>query len=198
MNRFITLFFVLIIVTFITGCPKKPTIIKEEAKAPAVEAEKVENEERVRKEAEEKAKAEAETEERARREAEERAKLEAEARAREEERKAFRFEDVHFDFDRYEVKERYREVLKDTADWLLKNRDARIVVEGHCDERGSNEYNLALGDRRAYRVKQYLVTLGVSAARIETISYGEERPVCTESNEDCWGRNRRASFVLSD
>jgi len=196
MKRFVTLMAIFILTAFITGCPKKPTIIKEEAKAPAVEAEKVENEERVRKEAEEKAKAE--TEERARREAEERARLEAEARAREEERKAFRFEDVHFDFDRYEIKERYREVLKDTADWLLKNRDARIVVEGHCDESGSNEYNLALGERRAHSVKQYLATLGVSASRIETISYGEEKPVCAESNEECWWRKRRASFVLSD
>lgn len=186
MKRFVTLMAIFIITAFITGCPKKPTIIKEEAKAPAVDVKKAEDEERVRKEADEKAKAE------------ERARLEAEAMAREEERKAFRIEDVHFDFDRYDIKERYREVLKDTADWLLKNRDVSIVVEGHCDERGSNEYNLALGDRRAYSVKQYLVTLGIIASRIETVSYGEEKPVCTESNEECWGRNRRASFVLSD
>lgn len=194
MKRFVTLMAILIITAFITGCPKKPTIIKEEAKAPAVDVKKVEDEEKARKQAEERVRAEA----RAREEAEERAKREAEARAMEEERKAFRFEDVHFDFDKYDIKERYREVLNDTADWLLKNKNVRIVVEGHCDESGSNEYNLALGERRAHSVKQYLVTVGVSAGRIETISYGEEKPVCAESKEDCWWRNRRASFVLSD
>jgi peptidoglycan-associated lipoprotein len=194
MKRFLSLTAVLMIAIFVTGCPKKPTIVKEEAKAPAVDT-KVQ-EEKARKEAEERARAEAEAkaraeaEARARKEAEERAKKEAEAL------KAFKPEDIHFDFDRYDIKERDRETLKSLADWLLKNKSAKVEIEGHSDERGSNEYNLALGDRRAHSAKQYLVTLGVSESRIKTISYGEEKPLCAESGEDCWWKNRRGHFSI--
>jgi len=78
----------------------------------------------------------------------------------------------------------------------MDNPDAKILVEGHTDERGTNEYNLALGDRRANAVKDYLVSLGVSSSRIETISYGEEKPLCMGSDEECWQKNRRAHFVV--
>lgn len=194
MKRFVTLMAIFIITAFITGCPKKPTIVKEEAKAPAVDVKKAEDEEKARKQAEERVRAEA----RAREEAEERAKREAEARAMEEERKAFRFEDVYFDFDRAEIKERYREVLKDSAEWLSKNKGAKVTIEGHCDEKGNNDYNMALGERRAYSVKRYLIDLGVNAERLDTVSFGAERPVCTESKEDCWWQNRRVHFKLLD
>jgi len=73
---------------------------------------------------------------------------------------------------------------------------ARLSLEGHCDERGTNEYNLALGDRRAKAVKDYLVSLGVASGRIDVISYGEEKPVCKEQSEDCWAKNRRAHFIV--
>jgi len=196
MKRFLSLTAVLMIAIFVTGCPKKPTIVKEEAKAPAVDTKA--QEEKARKEAEERARAEAEAkakaeaEARARKEAEEKAKKEAEAV------KAFRVENIHFDYDRYDIKERDRETLKSLAEWLLKNKDVKIQIEGHCDERGSNDYNLALGERRAHSVKQYLLTLGVNGSRITSLSYGEEKPLCTESGEDCWWKNRIAHFVIQD
>ena len=104
--------------------------------------------------------------------------------------------DVYFDFDRYDLRADARETLKGNADWLRANPATRIEIEGHCDERGTNEYNLALGARRAQSVKDYLVTLGISAERLSTISYGEELPVCRENTEQCWQQNRRARLVL--
>lgn len=188
MKKLVTLIAISLTVAFITGCPKKPTIVKEEATATAVALKKAEDEEKARKKAEEKAKAEAEEEARI--------KEEAEARARAEAEREFRFEEVYFDFDRYDIREIYREDLSDLADWLLKNKGINILIEGHCDEKGSNEYNLALGDRRAHSVKTYLTNLGVNAARIDTVTYGEEMPVCTDPNEECRGRNRRAAFRI--
>jgi peptidoglycan-associated lipoprotein len=89
-----------------------------------------------------------------------------------------------------------RETLKANADWLKKNPAARVEIEGHCDERGTNEYNLALGAKRAQAAKDYLVTLGIATERLSTISYGEEIPVCREQNESCWQQNRRDRFVI--
>jgi peptidoglycan-associated lipoprotein len=106
------------------------------------------------------------------------------------------FKDVYFDFDRYDVQQDAKAVLEGIASWLLKNPSTKILVEGHCDERGTNEYNLALGDRRARAVRDYLVALGIPSDRIETISYGEEKPACTEKTEECWAKNRRAHFVV--
>jgi peptidoglycan-associated lipoprotein len=106
------------------------------------------------------------------------------------------FEDVRFDFDKYDVKDEYKAELKSIATWMTKNPGAKLSIEGHCDERGTNEYNLALGDKRAKSVKDYLVSLGVPAAKTETISYGEEKPLCTEHAEDCWAKNRRVHFVV--
>ncbi len=103
---------------------------------------------------------------------------------------------VYFDFDKYDLKPEARETLKKNADWLAKNKDKKVVVEGHCDERGTNEYNMALGQRRADSAAKYLKSLGVGAGRVSTISYGEDRPVCKESNEACWSKNRRAEFVI--
>ena len=104
--------------------------------------------------------------------------------------------DIHFGFDRYDLEGEARETLKVNADWLKKNPSARIEIEGHCDERGTNEYNLALGAKRAQAAKDYLVTLGIATERLSTISYGEEIPVCKEHNESCWQQNRRARFVI--
>jgi peptidoglycan-associated lipoprotein len=104
--------------------------------------------------------------------------------------------DVFFDFDRYDLRADARDTLKSSANWLKGNGAARVEIEGHCDDRGTNEYNLALGAKRAQAAKDYLVTLGVSAERLSTISYGEEIPVCKEQSESCWGQNRRARFVI--
>jgi peptidoglycan-associated lipoprotein len=106
------------------------------------------------------------------------------------------FEDIHFDFDKYDIRPDAKPVLKSIADWLMKNKSADLLIEGHCDERGTNEYNLALGDRRAKAARDGLVALGISSGRINLISYGEEKPLCTEKTEECWQKNRRAHFVV--
>jgi peptidoglycan-associated lipoprotein len=103
--------------------------------------------------------------------------------------------DVFFDFDRYEIKPEAARTLDANIDWLKSNPSAPVLIEGHCDERGTNAYNLALGERRARAARDYLVTHGVAAARIVLISYGEERPTCTARDEACWARNRRAHFL---
>lgn len=103
--------------------------------------------------------------------------------------------DVYFDFDRYDLRGDARDTLKANAEWLKQNPTATVVIEGHCDERGTAEYNLALGAKRAQAAKDYLTTLGVDAQHLSTISYGQELPVCTEHTEECWQRNRHDRFV---
>ena len=103
--------------------------------------------------------------------------------------------EVYFEFDRYDLSPDARTILKATADWLKKNPAARVELEGHCDERGTNEYNLALGAKRAQTAKDYLMSLGIPASRLSTTSYGEEIQVCRDHNEDCWAKNRRDRFV---
>jgi peptidoglycan-associated lipoprotein len=103
--------------------------------------------------------------------------------------------DAFFDFNKADIRPDAREALTKDADFLRNYPQFRITIEGHCDERGSTEYNLALGDRRAAAVKQYLVSLGISADRISTVSFGKEKPFCTQSNEACWQQNRRGHFV---
>ena len=98
---------------------------------------------------------------------------------------------VHFAFDQYNVEDSDKTILSRQAAWLSKYPSVRVTIEGHCDERGTREYNLALGARRANAVKEFLVSQGVSTARVETISYGKERPICTQSDEACWAQNRR-------
>ncbi len=104
--------------------------------------------------------------------------------------------DINFDFDRYDLSTGARDILKGHAAWLKSNSLTKVQVEGHCDERGTNEYNLALGAKRTESVKRYLIDLGISPDRLSTISYGEELPLCKEQNEACWARNRRAHFVV--
>ena len=102
--------------------------------------------------------------------------------------------DVHFDFDRYDIRPGDAGILDTNAAWLKKNVDQLVLIEGHCDERGTNEYNVALGERRAKATMNYLVAQGVASTRISIISYGEERPSCTARDEACWAKNRRAHF----
>lgn len=103
--------------------------------------------------------------------------------------------DAYFDYDKADIRADAQQALQKTAEFLKKYPEAKVVVEGHCDERGSTEYNLALGDRRASAVKQYLINLGIPAASINTVSYGKEKPFCMESTEACWQQNRRGHFI---
>ena len=107
------------------------------------------------------------------------------------------FGEIHFDYDRADLREGDRQVLAKNAENLKTFDFLKITVEGHCDERGSVEYNLALGERRSKAAYDYLVSLGVPADRLKTVSYGKEVPICHESNEECWARNRRAHFTVT-
>ncbi len=104
--------------------------------------------------------------------------------------------DVFFEFDKYDIRGEDAKTLDANATWLKANAENLVLIEGHCDERGTNEYNLALGERRAKAAMNYLVSQGVQANRITIISYGEERPLCNEKNESCWSKNRRAHFLV--
>jgi peptidoglycan-associated lipoprotein len=106
--------------------------------------------------------------------------------------------DILFDYDRYNIRQDARPALNAAASYLNKKMKINIVIEGHGDERGTNEYNLALGEKRANATKNYLRSLGLSPARVSTVTYGEEKPLCTNSVESCWQRNRRSSIKLSD
>jgi len=105
-------------------------------------------------------------------------------------------QDIHFDFDRYDIRRDDAKTLDVNAAWLKSNATHLVLIEGHCDERGTNEYNVALGERRAKSAMDYLVSQGVRANRITIVSYGEERPLCTEHSEACWSKNRRAHFLV--
>ena len=215
------MFIVFSVSVFINSCaPKKPKVDQtaimreqeraaEEAKLKAEEEErrkfdeamKVEQERRAAEEArlkaEEEARLKAEEEKRVE---EERLKEEGEITpqvAREAETKAVpQLGDIHFDFDKSDIRADSREILQKNADWLQNNPDIKIQIEGHCDERGTAEYNLALGERRAMSTKKYLISLGISADRIYTISYGEELPIDPNHSEDAWSKNRRAHFLV--
>ncbi len=104
--------------------------------------------------------------------------------------------DIYFDFDRSDIRPDAKQDLEENTRWFKVNSRGRVKIEGHCDERGTTEYNLALGQRRAEAAKRFLVALGVDASRVSTISYGEERPVCTDHQEGCWSKNRRDHFAV--
>lgn len=114
-----------------------------------------------------------------------------------EKRVAESVQDVYFDYDKYIVRDDQMPITKANADFLVQHPEVAIVIEGHCDDRGSAEYNLALGDQRANSVKEALVKMGISADRIHTVSYGKERPFCSEDNDKCWSENRRDHLVAS-
>jgi peptidoglycan-associated lipoprotein len=105
--------------------------------------------------------------------------------------------DIHFEFDSADLRDADRQVLSQNAEFLKSHDYIKVTVQGHCDERGTVEYNLNLGERRAKNAYDYLVSLGVAADRLKTVSYGKEIPLCQESNESCWARNRRAHFEIS-
>jgi peptidoglycan-associated lipoprotein len=103
--------------------------------------------------------------------------------------------DIHFDFDKYDLRPSDTKTLETNAGWLKANASQLLLIEGHADERGTDAYNLALGERRAQAAMNYLIAQGIRASRIAIVSYGEERPVCRDHNEACWARNRRDHFL---
>jgi peptidoglycan-associated lipoprotein len=106
--------------------------------------------------------------------------------------------DIHFAFDRYELDDQSRAVLRENATYLKSHPESRIEIQGHCDERGTNNYNIALGQRRAHSTKSYLSAQGIDVNRIHIVTYGEEKPFCFDSNENCWWQNRRAHFLVAE
>jgi peptidoglycan-associated lipoprotein len=106
-------------------------------------------------------------------------------------------QDAFFDYNKSDLRDDARAALSKNADWLKRHTNLQFLIEGHCDDRGTTEYNLALGDRRANAAREYLTSLGVDGARIRTVSYGKERPFCTAETEECWQQNRRAHFLFT-
>jgi peptidoglycan-associated lipoprotein len=106
-------------------------------------------------------------------------------------------QDVHFAFDSSAIEPQYRNILRKDADYLISNSRVKVTIEGHCDERGTSEYNMALGQHRADEVKKYLVNLGVASKSMTTVSYGKEKPLDPEHNEEAWAKNRRAHFEVN-
>jgi peptidoglycan-associated lipoprotein len=198
----VVLVLILCVGLLLTGCPKK-TVVKEEpsmkkAEEPVAEREKA-------------AKLEAEKEARERELARIREEEAKKAKEKEFEKSLVAkkepgiagevfesrlLKDIHFDFDKYDIRPEDAAILKENAALLLKYPKVKIQAEGHCDERGTNEYNLALGERRANAAKKYLLSLGISADRLSSISYGEEKPVDAGHNEEAWAKNRRGHFVI--
>jgi len=190
----------LFLVGFITACLLFTSACQKKVEvAPGPTAEELAEQQRIADEAKAKADAEA----RARAEAEEKARLERirleEQRARdaaEAAKDAMTSERIYFDYDSSELKSESQEILTKKATWLKANRGYKLKIEGNCDDRGSTEYNLALGARRAEAAAKFLNALGVSSDRITTVSYGEEKPAVEGKNEAAWSKNRRDEFVL--
>lgn len=202
-KRFVILIVIICLGLIISGCPKKTALKEEPSVKRAEEAEAIK--ERARLEAEKKD-----------REAMEAARVREEEAKREWARKEFErslvakktpgiagevfeskmIKDIHFDFDKYNIRPGDAEILKENSALLMKYPTMKFQIEGHCDERGTDEYNLALGERRANSTKKYLISLGIEASQISTISYGEERPLDPEHNEEAWARNRRGHFII--
>jgi len=198
----VSVIFVLCIGLILMGCPKK-TVVKDEPSAKS-EVAKMEAE-RIAKEKEREAKEKEAKEREAARLKEEQAKKEFERslvakRTPGIEGEVFEsslLKPIYFDFDKYDIRPGDVEILKANSALLKKFPNVKIQIEGHCDERGTNEYNLALGERRANSTKKYLTSLGITANRVSTISYGEEKPMDPGHNEEAWTKNRRAHFVIT-
>ena len=183
------------------SCTKKQVLtVEKETKAPPAEVAKVEKEITVAKgqQQEESKRAESVRIE-GLEELEVAKKQEAEAKARQEKAAVkFEAESIYFYFDKSSIRKEYRSVLEKKAEFLKDNTSIHIRIEGNCDKRGSNEYNLALGERRANSAKRFLVSLGIYPDRMGTLSYGEERPLALGHSEDAWTKNRRDDFVITE
>jgi len=191
----LALLFIIPGLLFTTSCAKKTVKPEPSVKAPAAKDEAAKKAD-LEKQKAELARQKALEEQRL--EQEQLAKASAEARKKVEKGKRVRFEKEHisFDFDRYNLKPEAQRLLKMKAAFMKANPKIKARIEGHCDERGTNEYNLALGDRRANSAKEFLLNLGIAESRLTSISHGEERPIDKGHNEAAWAKNRRAQFVV--
>jgi peptidoglycan-associated lipoprotein len=191
---------------FLAGCPKKTVVIRREQptvqkseETSRVEAERAAREAREAKEAKERELARIKEEEAKKPIGGELEKSLTAKKERGIEGEIFEtklLKDIHFDFDKYDIRRGDEEILKENAALLKKSPKMKIQIEGHCDERGTVEYNLALAERRANNTKKYLISLGIASNRISTISYGKERPLDPGRNEEAWAKNRRAHIVV--
>jgi peptidoglycan-associated lipoprotein len=205
-KSFIILVLVLCLGLFVTGCPKKRVVVDRDRpsvqrseEVSRLEAERAAREAKEAQEAKEKELARIKEEEARLAQKGEFEKSLVAKKERGIEGEVFEtklLRDIHFDFDKYDIRPTDEEVLKENAAWLKKNPKTKVQIEGHCDERGTVEYNLALGERRANYTKKYLVSLGIASDRISTISYGKERPLDTGHTEEAWAKNRRVHFVV--
>jgi peptidoglycan-associated lipoprotein len=202
-KKIVTLFvIVLCLGLFVTGCAKKKVVVQRDRNSVqrSEEARRLEAE-RAAREAQEAKEKEARIKEEEARLAR-RGEFEKSLVAKKEsgiEGEVFEtklLKDIYFEFDKYDIRPKDEGVLKENAAWLKKNPNTRVQIEGHCDERGTVEYNLALGERRANYTKKYLVSLGIAPDRISTISYGKEKPLDPGHNEEAWAKNRRAHIVV--
>lgn len=202
MKKNLTWVGILIVLVFglsiFTGCAEKKAVVKEGAAEQQVATGKAAKDTSAQDEADRLAR------EKAQREAAERERLAREKAEKEQTAKVepatsteSPLKDIYFDFDKSSIRPDAREIMKANADYLLKNSAASVTVEGHCDERGTAEYNMALGQRRAQEAKKYLVNLGVKEANMKAVSYGKERPVDPGHDEAAWAKNRRAHFALN-
>jgi peptidoglycan-associated lipoprotein len=187
---YILIIFSLCIGLILMGCPKK-TVMKEEPSVKREEPAKAEAE-RLAKEREAKL-----SEEAAKKDLEKGLVAKKEPGIEGVVFESSLLKDIHFDFDKYDIRPEDVAILKENADLLKKYQKVKIQIEGHCDERGTSEYNLALGERRANSTKNYLMALGVSPERISTISYGEEKPLDPGHSEEAWAKNRRAHTIIT-
>ena len=190
-KSFSILILILCIGLIMTGCPKK-TVVKEE---PTTKK----SEEAVKKEAKEEELARIKEEEAKKAQEKEFEKSLVPKKTPGIEGEVFEsklLKDIHFDFDKYDIRPTDAGILKENAALLVKFPNVKIQIEGHCDERGTVEYNLALGERRANSAKRYLISLGIPEKRISTISYGKERPSDPGHNEEAWAKNRRAHTII--
>jgi peptidoglycan-associated lipoprotein len=180
------------------GCPKKTVVKEEPSVTKSEEASRLEAE-RAAREAKEKESARIKEEEAKKEREKEFEKSLVAKKTPGIEGEVFEsklLKDIHFDFDKYDIRPGDTEILKENAALLIKHPNVKIQLEGHCDERGTIEYNLALGERRANSTKKYLISIGISTDRISTISYGKEKPLDPDHNEEAWAKNRRAHTVI--
>jgi len=197
------LILILCLALVLTGCPKKTVVVRREQppvqkseEARRLEAERAEKEAREAKERELARIREEEAKQPAGGELEKSLVAKRERGIEGEVFETKLLKDIHFDFDKYDIRRGDEEILRENAALIKKYPKVKIQIEGHCDERGTVEYNLALGERRANNTKKYLVSLGIASNRISTISYGKEKPLDPGRNEEAWAKNRRAHIVL--
>jgi peptidoglycan-associated lipoprotein len=198
MTGMIVLAFICSSFLLMTSCAKKQIQVSEPVQ-PATQEMKAGEDEAAKAKAAEEAKSASEQEAKARAEAERQARLRELKMAQKlaDEIRNFESENIHFAFDKSDLTDESQTTLREKANWLRANGDYSVTISGNCDERGTAEYNLALGERRAHAAKEFLVALGISENRLATISYGEERPVDPGHKEEAWAKNRNDQFTLT-